>query len=82
MKPGQKLILSGQSVVAENVAVTQETKAEKKASYTIKAGDTLGRIAAKHDVSVKQIMEWNKIKDETSIRPNQELIVMAEPVTN
>ena len=82
LKPGQKLILSGQSVVAENVAVTQETKAEKKASYTIKAGDTLGRIAAKHDVSVKQIMEWNKIKDETSIRPNQELIVMAEPVTN
>ncbi|RYY75637.1 MAG: LysM peptidoglycan-binding domain-containing protein [Gammaproteobacteria bacterium] len=75
LKPGQKLILAGQSVAQE----VKEVKTQKKASYTIKAGDTLGQIAAKHDISVKQIMEWNKIKDETSIRPNQELIVMAEP---
>jgi membrane-bound lytic murein transglycosylase D len=80
LKPGQKLILSGQPVVAQEVAAVQEIKKEKKASYTIKAGDTLGQIAAKHDISVKQIMEWNKITDATSIRPNQELIVMAEPI--
>ncbi len=73
IKPGQKLFLAGQAVDGP------EVKAQKKASYTIKAGDTLGGIAAKYDISVKQIMEWNKIKDETSIRPNQELIVMAEP---
>ena len=91
LKPGQKLILSSQPVAAQEttavqevatvqeVSAVQEVKEEKRASYTIKAGDTLGRIAAKYDVSVKQIMEWNKITDATSIKPNQELIVMAEP---
>jgi membrane-bound lytic murein transglycosylase D len=81
LKPGQKLILSGQAVVAQEVAAVQEVKEEKKASHTVKAGDTLGRIAAKYDISVKQIMEWNKITDATSIRPNQELIVMAATAT-
>lgn len=50
----------------------------RKLNYTIKSGDTLGKIAAKYDVSVKQIMQWNKITDETSIRPNQELIVLVD----
>ncbi|MET0357417.1 MAG: LysM peptidoglycan-binding domain-containing protein [Cellvibrio sp.] len=77
LKPGQKLILVAQAEVAEQ-AVKEEVKPQKKSNYTIKAGDTLGAIAAKHDITVKQIMEWNKITDETSIRPNQELIVMAE----
>lgn len=71
LKPGQKLMVAAQ-------AVAEEAKPQKKSSYTIKAGDTLGAIAAKYDVSVKQIMEWNKISDEINIRPNQELIVMAE----
>lgn len=71
LKPGQKLIVLGKAV--------DDVKVEKKSSYTIKSGDTLGKIAAQYDVSVKQIMEWNKIKDETSIRPNQELIVLADP---
>ncbi len=71
LKPGQKLIVSGKTMDDVNL--------QKKSSYTIKSGDTLGKIAAQYDVSVKQIMEWNKIKDETSIRPNQELIVLADP---
>jgi len=76
LKPGQKLALAEQSLAQ---TVTSEVKTQKASSYTIKAGDTLGQIAARYDISVKQIMEWNKIQDETSIRPNQELIVMAEP---
>ena len=35
--------------------------------YKIKPGDTLGAIAIKHDVTVKQIMKWNDMKD-TKIR--------------
>lgn len=72
LKPGQKLIVLGK-------ATDDEVKVQEKSSYTIKSGDTLGKIAAQYDISVKQIMEWNKINDETSIRPNQELIVLADP---
>lgn len=69
----------GQKLIVSSKAVNEETKEQKKLSYTIKSGDTLGKIAAQYDVSVKQIMQWNKIKDETSIRPDQELIVLADP---
>jgi membrane-bound lytic murein transglycosylase D len=69
----------GQKLVVASKAVNEETKEQKKSSYTIKSGDTLGKIAAQYDVSVKQIMQWNKIKDETSIRPDQELVVLADP---
>jgi len=69
LKPGQKLLVTAQTIAGNQ---------SRKLNYTIKSGDTLGKIAAKYDVSVKQIMEWNKIKDETSIRPNQELIVLVD----
>ena len=39
----------------------------KLIKYKIKPGDTLGGIAIKHDVTVKQIMKWNNMKD-TRIR--------------
>ena len=31
-------------------------------SYKVKKGDSLGKIAAKYDVTIKQIKSWNKIK--------------------
>jgi membrane-bound lytic murein transglycosylase D len=71
LQAGQKLLVLSQA----NASVATEPR---KLNYTIKSGDTLGKIAAKYDVSVKQIMQWNKIKDETSIRPNQELIVLVD----
>lgn len=71
LKPGQKLALSNSSIATSN-------NASRQINYTIKSGDTLGKIAAKYDVSVKQIMQWNKIKDESSIKPNQELIVLVD----
>ncbi len=71
LKPGQKLLVAAQ-------ATTGNPNQSRKLNYTIKSGDTLGKIAAKYDVSVKQIMAWNKIKDETNIRPDQELIVLVD----
>ncbi len=73
LQPGQKLVVLGQAT-----ASTSSSGEARKLNYTIKSGDTLGKIAAKYDVSVKQIMQWNKITDETSIRPNQELIVLVD----
>ena len=86
LKPGQKLVVqnhvSDNSVkgtsVKTNPAKTNESKDSQTLKYTIKSGDTLGRVAAKYDVSVKQLMQWNDIKDETSIRPEQELIVLVD----
>ncbi len=43
-------------------------------SYVVRKGDTLGGIAAKHHVTVSQLMKWNNIKSSKSlIRPGQKL---------
>jgi len=91
LKVGQRLILlskaSESSVkniqtkdnqTTASQAAASENKESQTLKYTIKSGDTLGKVAAKYDVSVKQLMQWNKIKNETSIRPKQELIVLVD----
>lgn len=93
LKPGQKILIPSSNKVSSSTikdSPTQQVNATpasekqtaassvKNLKYTVKSGDTLGKIAAQHKVSVKQLMQWNKIKDETSIRPKQELMVLAE----
>lgn len=39
-------------------------------AYKVKSGDYLGRIAARYNVSVKQLMKWNRLKN-TNLRIGQ-----------
>ena len=66
IKPGQKLLVV-------NKTVTQT--ADNKITYEIKSGDTLYTIASKFDVSKKDILSWNKVKNESYIHPGQELTI-------
>lgn len=66
LKPGQKLL-----VVNKTPAQAQDNKI----TYQIKSGDTLHKIADKFDVSKKDILTWNKVKDESYIHPGQELTI-------
>ncbi|AKH69778.1 transglycosylase family protein,LysM domain-containing protein [Spongiibacter sp. IMCC21906] len=49
-----------------------------KQFYTVRPGDTLGHIAEQHNVSVKEITSWNKLKRNGVIRPGQKLAVWVE----
>lgn len=42
-------------------------------TYRVKSGDTLGGIAKKQGVTVKQIMSWNRLKNANVLRPGQVL---------
>lgn len=66
LKPGQKLLVV-------NKATSQAT--DNKITYQIKSGDTLHKIASKFDVSQKDILSWNKVKNESYIHPGQELTI-------
>lgn len=66
LKPGQKLLVL-------NKATTQNES--NKITYQIKSGDTLHKIANKFDVSKKDILSWNKVKNESYIHPGQELTI-------
>ena len=65
LKPGQKLLVMN----------TTATKKDNKITYQIKSGDTLHKIANQFDVSKKDILSWNKVKDESYIHPGQELTI-------
>ncbi|WP_049629792.1 LysM peptidoglycan-binding domain-containing protein [Cellvibrio sp. pealriver] len=66
LKPGQKLLVLNK---------TTEQKDGNKITYQIKSGDTLHKIANKFDVSKKDILSWNKVKNESYIHPGQELTI-------
>lgn len=54
-------------------AQTTPTAQAKPSSYTVKSGDTLGQIAAKHNTTVSAIANANNIADPNLIHPGQEL---------
>jgi membrane-bound lytic murein transglycosylase D len=82
--PGDKLIVGKNEVteqIAENVAETT-TKTKQSNNnldfiyYTVRQGDTLWKIAQKHDgTTVEQIKKLNNISNEKSIKPGQKIKV-------
>ncbi|MBO5673119.1 MAG: transglycosylase SLT domain-containing protein [Alistipes sp.] len=46
--------------------------------HTVKKGDTLGAIARKYGRTVKQLMQWNNLKNANSLRIGQRLRVSAQ----
>lgn len=62
---GARLALSGSTYVAEGTG--------SSSSYTVKSGDTLGRIAANHGVTVRDLASANGIANTNVIRIGQKL---------
>lgn len=65
-------------VAAEKKAKEQEKAKAKKdpeyITYTVKKGDSLGKIAQKYHVKISDLKKWNKLKGDM-IRENQKLII-------
>ncbi len=41
--------------------------------YTVQAGDSLGSIAKKYNVTIEQLMKWNGIKDPNFLAVGQRI---------
>jgi len=46
-------------------------------AYKVRAGDSLSRIAAAHSVSVSDLLEWNDLDINSTLRLGQEIVVSA-----
>ena len=57
----------------QNIAVSGSASSQRIA-YKVKSGDYLGRIASRDHVTVKQIMEWNHLRN-TNLRGGQVLYI-------
>jgi LysM repeat protein len=70
--PGQKLKLKGASPAA--TAAPRVAPASTGArTYTVKSGDTLGGIAARHGVKLSQVLSWNRLSLTSVIYPGQKI---------
>ncbi|WP_461174580.1 LysM peptidoglycan-binding domain-containing protein [Arthrobacter sp. Z1-9] len=77
--PGQKIKLSGSASApaapAPAAAPAAPSTAGGGATYTVKPGDTLGAIAAKHKVSLADVFAWNNLNMRSIIYPGQKVKV-------
>jgi membrane-bound lytic murein transglycosylase D len=58
---------------AVRVAANQST--QTKVTHIVKSGDTLWDISREHDVTIKELARWNKLKDSSVLRLGQKLTV-------
>ena len=87
IRVGQKLMLPDYAKPSQSPAGEEKkgaAKAEGKASakaagdgatYVVKSGDALSKIAAAHGVKTKDLMEANGIQDANRIRAGQKLVI-------
>ncbi|HET7415381.1 MAG TPA: LysM peptidoglycan-binding domain-containing protein [Arthrobacter sp.] len=78
--PGQKIKLSGAKVTTQSTEKTVikkpgSQKAKPSGSYTVKSGDTLGAIAARHGVSLSSLLQANGMNLGSVIYPGNKLAI-------
>lgn len=78
LKVGQILRLQSEVTLASNDSTglnAADQIADIVTQYRVRRGDTLARIARDHNVTVRDITEWNQINSDSIIRPGQELLI-------
>ncbi|MBT2537611.1 lytic transglycosylase domain-containing protein [Arthrobacter sp. ISL-69] len=76
--PGQKIKLTGSAAAPSTPAAKPAAPAAATAStggsvYTVKSGDTLGAIAARHGVKLSEVLSWNGLNVSSIIYPGQKV---------
>lgn len=88
LQPGQKLIVPGKAVSAQDLATASASPAKLSDGktttpprgndalrHTIQSGESLGAIARKYQVSVGELAAANSITDPAKIRAGQQLVI-------
>jgi membrane-bound lytic murein transglycosylase D len=47
-------------------------------TYKVRSGDTLSEIAERFNVTVRELMTWNRLRTSSSLRAGQRLVVYAD----
>lgn len=73
--PGQKIKLGGSAPAPSAPAPSAPAPASPTggSAYTVKSGDTLSAIAARHGVKLSEVLGWNGLTMGSIIRPGQQV---------
>ena len=71
--PGQKIKLVDSGSAPEQAAPAAPAAAAAGSVYTVKSGDTLGAIAARHGVKLSEVLAWNGLNMNSIIHPGQQI---------
>ena len=72
LRAGQKLVLNTRAPTSTKSAATGSAR---QVSYKVRSGDTLSRIAQVFGVTVSDLVNWNGISKQSTLRPGQKLTV-------
>lgn len=72
--PNQVLEIDGTSSKSKAPSKGKSPTSSKSSTYTVKAGDSLSKIAAAHGISLKNLMDWNNLSS-TLIYPGDKFVV-------
>ena len=61
--------------VAMNDELLDQVTGGSVLPYIVQAGDTLGALAKKYNVTIEQLMKWNNIKDPNLLTVGQRLVI-------
>jgi membrane-bound lytic murein transglycosylase D len=75
--PGARLEIPGKGGSATQAAASS-AKESSRVTYKVKRGDTLSEIADRFDVSVRELMTWNRLRQSSSLRAGQRLVVYTD----
>lgn len=73
--PGDKLKVKGSSSGSSAPKPSKKESSPSTSSYTVKSGDTLSAIAAKHDMSLSELLKINDISASKPIFPGSKIKV-------
>ena len=84
LRTGQRLVVTAQTPAAaapnaktsgsRSTGSTASSTEPKKVTYTVRRGDTLYSVARLLQVTVSQLLSWNKLAESVVIKPGQRLV--------
>jgi len=76
--PGARLEIPGTGGGTVTRTASNSAKESSRVTYKVKRGDTLSEIADRFDVSVRELMTWNRLRQSSSLRAGQRLVVYTD----
>ncbi len=75
LRAGQKLVLNTRAAPSGGGGRSVSSGSSREVSYKVRSGDTLSRIAQVFGVSVSELVNWNGLSKQATLRPGQKLTV-------